>query len=126
MWQILLLKIELWNFVGLWTACWISWEVFTLKLLMLQTSRSNHYSKVNDFYFWFPITSFWSSKNETQNPKSRRREGRCSKYLKFKICLKFDICVKLKFCYKFYICVNFYFCFCQIWPFSQIWHFCQI
>ena len=30
-------KYELWEFVGPWTACCISWEVFTLKLLILST-----------------------------------------------------------------------------------------
>ena len=76
-----------------------------LKLLMLQTSRPKHsfyYFKVKYSYFWFPIISFWSSKNETPNPKKRRREGRWRIYIRdiyprYYICLKFDIFLKFIF-----------------------------
>ena len=81
-----------------------------LKLLMLQTSRPKHsfyYFKVKYSYFWFPIISFWSSKNETQNPKNRRREGRWRINLKFYIFLKFDIFPTFDLLVKIDIFVNF-------------------
>ena len=78
--------------------------------LKLQTQLSNHncyYSKVKSFYFWFPMISFWSSKNQTPNPRNRRREERWWMYMKFHIFLKFDIFLTFYFLVKIYIFVNF-------------------
>ena len=102
----------------MWTVNRLLHCMRSFTLLMLQTSRPNHncyYSKVKYSYFWFPIVSFWSSKNETPNPKNRRWEGRWRIYLKFYIWLSPQI---------WYFCQ--FWLYCQILPFCQIWHLCQI
>ena len=86
-------KYELWKFVGSVNCLLYCMRSFHLEIAHV----ANFASRI----------SFWSSKNETLNPKNRRQEGSCRMYLKFYIFLQ-------------------YYPFCQFWPFCQIWPLRQI